>query len=68
MRRLISGELTNYRVVRTSPEPLQERIERGRVGTISKDDLAYLYSAAREQAFSSRNIRAGWEEAGLFPV
>ena len=25
MRRLISGELTNYRVVRTSPEPLQHR-------------------------------------------
>jgi hypothetical protein len=23
MRRLISGELTNYSVVRTSPEPLQ---------------------------------------------
>jgi hypothetical protein len=25
MRRLISGELTNYSVVRTSPEPLQVR-------------------------------------------
>jgi hypothetical protein len=25
MRRLISGELTNYSVVRTSPEPLQIR-------------------------------------------
>jgi hypothetical protein len=26
IRHLISGELTNYRVVRTSPEPLQIRI------------------------------------------
>jgi hypothetical protein len=26
MRHLISGELTNYRVVRTSPEPLQMAI------------------------------------------
>jgi hypothetical protein len=24
MRRIISGELTNYSVVRTSPEPLQQ--------------------------------------------
>jgi hypothetical protein len=28
MRHLISGELTNYRVVRTSPEPLQKAMER----------------------------------------
>jgi hypothetical protein len=28
MRRLISGELTNYRVVRTSPEPLQKCIDK----------------------------------------
>jgi hypothetical protein len=26
MRRLISGELTNYSVVRTSPEPLQRKL------------------------------------------
>jgi hypothetical protein len=29
MRRLISGELTNYRVVRTRPKPLHDGDERG---------------------------------------
>ncbi|KAH9867748.1 hypothetical protein J1614_008185 [Plenodomus biglobosus] len=44
-----------------------ERLERGCVGTIGKQHFTYLYSPARDQAFTSRNIRAGWSRAGLFP-
>ena len=44
-----------------------ERLERGCVGAIRKEHLTYLYSRAREEALTSRNIRAGWAKAGLFP-
>src|SRR5439155_22874582 len=44
-----------------------ERLERGCVGTIGKEHFTYLYSPARNQALTSRNIRAGWAKAGLFP-
>lgn len=44
-----------------------ERLERGCVGTIGKQHFTYLYSPARKQALTSRNIRAGWAKAGLFP-
>ena len=44
-----------------------ERLERGCVGTIGKEHFNYLYSPARNQALTFRNIRAGWTEAGLFP-
>ena len=44
-----------------------ERLERGCIGTIGKEHFTYLYSPARTQALTSRNIRAGWAKAGLFP-
>lgn len=44
-----------------------ERLERGCVGTIGKEHFSYLYSPARKEALTSRNIRAGWAKAGLFP-
>jgi hypothetical protein len=44
-----------------------ERLERGYVGTIGKEHFTYLYGPARDQALTSRNIRAGWTKAGLFP-
>jgi hypothetical protein len=44
-----------------------ERLERGCVGTIGKEHFTYLYSPARKQALTSRNIRARWAKAGLFP-
>jgi hypothetical protein len=44
-----------------------ERLKKGYVGTIDKKHFAYLYGPARDQAFTSRNIRAGWTKAGLFP-
>ena len=44
-----------------------ERLERGCVGAIGKEHFTYLYSPARNQALTSRNIRAGWVKAGLFP-
>ena len=44
-----------------------ERLERGCVGAIRKEHFTYLYSRAREEALTSRNIRAGWAKAGLFP-
>jgi hypothetical protein len=44
-----------------------ERLERGYVGTIGKEHFTYLYRPARDQAFTSKNIRAEWAKAGLFP-
>ena len=45
-----------------------ERLERGCVGTIGKEHFTSLYSPARYEAFTPRNIRAGWAKAGLFPL
>jgi len=44
-----------------------ERLEHCCVGTIGKEHFTYLYSPARDQALTSRNIRARWAKAGLFP-
>ena len=44
-----------------------ERLERGCIRRIGKEHFTYLYSPARNQALTSRNIRAGWVKAGLFP-
>ena len=44
-----------------------ERLERGCVGKIGKEHFTYLYSHARQQALTPRNIRAGWAKSGLFP-
>ena len=44
-----------------------ERLERGCVGAIRKEHFTYLYSRAREEALTSRNLRAGWAKAGLYP-
>jgi hypothetical protein len=34
---------------------------------VGKEHFTYLYSPARDRALTSRNIRAGWSAAGLFP-
>ncbi len=44
-----------------------ERIKRGGVGTIGKQHFPYLYSLAKERAFTKRNILAGWRASGLYP-
>ena len=44
-----------------------KRLERGYVGTIGKEHFTYLYSPARTQALTSRNIQAGWAKVGPFP-
>jgi hypothetical protein len=44
-----------------------ERLERGGVNTIGKEHFTSLYSPAREKAFSSKNIIAGFAASGLFP-
>jgi hypothetical protein len=44
-----------------------ERLYRGGANTIGKEHFTYLYSPAREKALTPRNIRAGWNRAGLFP-
>ncbi len=44
-----------------------ERLEQGCVGTVGKEHFTYLYGPAREEAFTSRKIRAGWAKGGLFP-
>ncbi|RII22709.1 hypothetical protein CUC08_Gglean013427 [Alternaria sp. MG1] len=44
-----------------------ERLERGGVNTIGKEHFTSLYSPAREKAFTSKNIIAGFAASGLFP-
>ena len=44
-----------------------ERLERGGVNTIRKEHFTSLYSPAREKAFTSKNIIAGFAASGLFP-
>jgi hypothetical protein len=43
-----------------------ERLERGGVYIIGKQYFTYLYSPARERAFTKRNILAGWKASGLY--
>ncbi|KAI1529798.1 DDE-1 multi-domain protein [Pyrenophora tritici-repentis] len=44
-----------------------ERLERGGVNTIGKEHFTSLYSPAREKAFTTKNIIAGFAASGLFP-
>ena len=43
-----------------------ERLERGGVNVIGKEHFTTLYSAARERAFTRKNILAGFAACGLF--
>ncbi|PZD32241.1 DDE-1 domain containing protein [Pyrenophora tritici-repentis] len=44
-----------------------ERLNRGGVDMFGKEHFTYLYNPARDRALTSKNIRAGWYAAGLFP-
>jgi hypothetical protein len=44
-----------------------ERLERGGVNAIGKQHFTSLYSRARVDAFTPRNIRSGFSACGLFP-
>ena len=44
-----------------------ERMNRGGIDVVGKEHFTYLYSPARDRAFTKRNIRAGWAATGLFP-
>ncbi|KAF2677955.1 hypothetical protein K458DRAFT_446687 [Lentithecium fluviatile CBS 122367] len=44
-----------------------ERLYRGGANIVSRGHFTSLYSPAREKALTSRNIKAGWIKAGLFP-
>jgi hypothetical protein len=44
-----------------------EELYRGGANTVNKEHFTSLYSPARDQALTSRNIKAGWMKAGLFP-
>jgi hypothetical protein len=45
-----------------------ERLYRGGANTVGKEHFTALYSRARGQALTSRNIKAGWAKAGLIPL
>ena len=60
-------DISVFGPLKTAYRDQVERLERGSVGTIGKEHFTYLYSPARTQALTSRNIRAGWAKAGLFP-
>lgn len=44
-----------------------ERLYRGGANTVGKQHFTSLYSRAREQALTPRNIKSGWAKAGLYP-
>ena len=44
-----------------------EQLYRGGANTVGKEHFTSLYSPARDKALTSRNIKAGWIKAGLFP-
>jgi hypothetical protein len=44
-----------------------ERLYRGRANTVGKQHFISLYSRAREQVLTSRNIKSGWLKTGLYP-
>lgn len=44
-----------------------DRLERGGVSTIGKQHFTYLYSPARERAFTEKNVLAGWRSSDLYP-
>jgi hypothetical protein len=44
-----------------------ERLFRGGANIVSKQHFTFLYSPAKEKAFTKRNITAAWAASGLFP-
>lgn len=44
-----------------------ERLYRGGANTVGKQHFTSLYSRAREQALTARNIKSGWSKTGLYP-
>jgi hypothetical protein len=44
-----------------------EKLYRGGANTVGKQHFTLLYSRAREQAFTSRNVKSGWSKTGLYP-
>ena len=44
-----------------------ERLNRGGIDTVGKEDFTSLYDPARTKAFTRRNITAAWSASGLFP-
>ncbi|KAI7185315.1 hypothetical protein KC316_g7455 [Hortaea werneckii] len=45
-----------------------ERLERGGVNAIGKENFTFLYSSARNTAFTKKNILSGWCKGGLYPL
>jgi hypothetical protein len=44
-----------------------EKLYRGGANTVGKQHFTSLYSRAREQALTARNIKSGWAKTGLYP-
>jgi len=44
-----------------------DRLNRGGVDTVGKENSTYLYSPARDRALNKRNIRVGWAATDLLP-
>ncbi|KAF2192218.1 hypothetical protein K469DRAFT_554487, partial [Zopfia rhizophila CBS 207.26] len=44
-----------------------EKLYQGGVNTVGKQHFISLYSRAREQALTSRNIKSSWSKTGLYP-
>ena len=44
-----------------------ERLSQGGVDTVGKEDFTSLYSPARKEAITRRNIKAAWAATGLLP-
>jgi hypothetical protein len=44
-----------------------EQLYRGGANTVGKQHFTFLYSRARETAFTARNIKSDWSKTGLYP-
>jgi len=44
-----------------------DRLKQGNINTIDRKHFTFLYSPAKEIAFTLKNIKAGFSASGLFP-
>jgi hypothetical protein len=60
-------DLTVFSSLKTAYREQVENLYRGGANTVGKQHFPLLYSRARDQAFTPRNIQAAWCKAGLHP-
>jgi hypothetical protein len=60
-------DVTVFAALKAAYRNQVDRLSRGGVYTVGKEDFTSLYSPARVKAITKRNITQAWAAAGLFP-